>query len=255
MAEAGERCVALANVSFAFGNGPRVLDGVSLEIATGERVALVGPNGAGKSTLLRHVIGLLQPLQGTVSVRGLAVARPNLAAVRRQVGFVFQDPDDQLFSPSVVEDVAFGPLHLGLPQEQIADRVRRALGQVGLEGVGHRPAHQLSHGERQRAAIATVLSYDPEILVFDEPTANLDPKHRRRLIGLLQALGCTLLVATHDLDLAWELCPRTVLLCGGRVVVDGDTRTILSDAALLEQNDLERPLRFQGGDRLGDGAD
>ncbi len=225
-------------------DGNEALCGVDLQIPAGQRVALVGPNGAGKSTLLRHLNGLLAPTAGRVMVAGLEVVPANYTAVRRKIGFVFQDPNDQLFCPTVLEDVAFAPLHLDLPLAEVAARARRALAQVGLSEFESRAPQKLSAGERRLAAIATVLSYDPAILVLDEPSAALDPRNRRRLIELLARLGGTQLIATHDLDLAWELCERAVLLADGCIVADAPTRDLLSDRPLLESHGLELPLRF-----------
>jgi len=246
MGELSREAVVTRDLRFAYPDGSEVLRGVHLRVTCGERVAIVGPNGAGKSTLLRHVIGLLRAQSGVLHVMGYEVVPANYRAVRRRVGYVFQDPDDQLFSPSVLEDVAFGPLHMGLPHDEIASRVDRALEAVGLTGLDHRSPQRLSEGEKRRVAVATVLSYDPDILVLDEPTADLDPKNRRRLIELLGRMNRTLLIATHDLDLAWELCERVVLLRGGLVVADGPARRLLADAELLQANDLELPLLLQG---------
>jgi energy-coupling factor transporter ATP-binding protein EcfA2 len=245
MVESNGSAVVIQNVCFAFRGGPDVLCGVNLTVSAGERAAIVGPNGAGKSTLLRHLVGLLRQRTGTIRVMGLDVTPATYARVRRNIGYVFQDSDDQLFSPTVAEDVAFGPLHLGLDPGELADRVKRALEAVNLPGFGHRVPHQLSEGEKRRAAIATVLSYDPQILVLDEPSADQDPQNRRRLIELLRGHAGTLLIATHDLDLAWELCDRTILLRDGCVVAEGPTRQVLANRDLLQQNDLDLPLRLQ----------
>jgi cobalt/nickel transport system ATP-binding protein len=246
MSEHTNDAVVIRNLRFTYPEGHTAIHNVSLTVARGETVAIIGPNGAGKSTLLHHIIGLLRQESGTIRVAGYDVVPEQYQAVRRRVGYVFQDPDDQLFSPSLAEDVAFGPMYLGISDEEIGDRVDRALQAVGLESLGDRAPHRLSEGEKRLAALATVLSYDPDIFVLDEPTANLDPKNRRRLLELLRNAGRTLLVATHDLDLAWELCERSVLLRNGRVVADGLTRRLLADAGLLEANDLELPLRLQG---------
>jgi cobalt transport protein ATP-binding subunit len=229
--------IEIYNLSFAYHNGHQALRDVSLSVQPGEKVALVGPNGAGKSTLLLHLNGILQG-EGTVRVTGQEVAEPNLAHIRAQVGMVFQDPDDQLFSPTVFDDVAFGPLYGGLPEEDVRRRVTWALAQVGLEGYAERVSHHLSLGEKKRAAIATVLSMQPEILALDEPTAGLDPHTRHRLIGLLQELPQTMLAATHDMRLVAEVFPRTVVLDNGRVVADGPTDALLADERLLEAHGL-----------------
>ncbi len=235
-----EICIDVQDLSYAYHDGRQALRGVNLRVRPGEKVALVGPNGAGKSTLLLHLNGILRG-DGGVRVMGQAVTEPNLARIRAQVGLVFQDPDDQLFSPTVFEDVAFGPLYAGLPEEEIRRRVAWALAQVGAEPYAERVSHHLSLGEKKRIAIASVLSMEPEILVLDEPTAGLDPRTRRRLIGLLQKLSQTLLVATHDLWLVAEVFPRTVVLDEGQVIADGPTEELLADAVLMGAHGLEVP--------------
>ena len=233
-----EPCIEIRNLSFAYPDGRQALRDVSLNVRPGEKVALVGPNGAGKSTLLLHLNGILRG-EGTVRVMGQAVAAPHLARIRARVGLVFQDPDDQLFSPTVFEDVAFGLLYAGLPEEEIRDRVRWALAQVGLEGYAERVSHHLSPGEKKRAAIASVLSMRPQVLALDEPTSGLDPRTRRRLIELLQGLPQTMLVATHDMQFVVQVFPRTVVLDGNQVVADGPTGELLADKRLLEAHGLE----------------
>ena len=230
--------IEIHNLSFVYHHNDRqALRDVSLSVQPGEKVALVGPNGAGKSTLLMHINGILRG-EGTVRVRGQEVTEQNLARIRALVGMVFQDPDDQLFSPTVFDDVAFGPLYAGLPEEEVRQRVAWALSQVGLEEYAERVSHHLSLGEKKRVAIATVLSIQPEILALDEPTAGLDPRTRRRLIGLLRELPQTMLVATHDMRMVAEAFPRTVILDGGRVVADGPTEELLADEQLLEAHSL-----------------
>lgn len=233
-------CIEISDLSFAYPDGRQALKNVTLGVRPGEKVALVGPNGAGKSTLLLHLNGLLQG-EGSVRVMGQAVREPNLARVRAQVGLVFQNPDDQLFSPTVFDDVAFGPLYAGLPEEEVHWRVDWALVQVGLEDYADRISHHLSLGEKKRAAIATVLSMRPDILALDEPTAGLDPRTRQRLIGLMQNLPQTMLIATHDMNLVAGICRRAVILDGGRVVADGPMREIMTDEQLLEAHGLEKP--------------
>lgn len=230
-------CVEIRDLSYAYPDGRQALRGVSLTVSQGEKVALVGPNGAGKSTLLLHLNGVLRG-EGSVLVLGHAVTDANLRRIRAQVGLVFQDPDDQLFSPTVFEDVAYGPLYAGLPEAAIHRRVSWALAQVGLEGYAERHSHHLSLGEKKRAAIATVLSMEPDILALDEPTAGLDPRTRRRLIALLQILPQSLLAATHDMALVAEVFTRTVILDDGQVVADGPTDDLLADVALLEARGL-----------------
>lgn len=239
-ADAAARWVDLAHVHFAYPDGYEALRGVDLRIARGEKVALVGPNGAGKSTLMLHLNGIHVPRHGTVAIAGLPVVRENLRRIRAEVGLVFQDPDDQLFSPTVFDDVAFGPLHMGVPEAEIHGRVDRALAAVGMAGFERRTPQRLSLGQRKRVALATVLSMDPSVLVFDEPSAGLDPRGRRELIGLLHGLPQTLLVSTHDMRLVRDVFPRTVVMDGGLIVADGPTVDILTDDRLLEAHGLER---------------
>jgi cobalt/nickel transport system ATP-binding protein len=237
----GRGTVELEHVHFRYPDGFEALSGVDLRIAAGEKVALVGPNGAGKSTLMLQLNGTLRPEHGSVRVAGMAVGKDTIRRVRSEVGLVFQDPDDQLFSPTVFDDVAFGPLHMGLPADEVHRRVERALAAVGMAAFAHRVPHRMSLGQRKRVALATVLSMDPSILVFDEPSAGLDPRGRRELIGLLRSLDQTLLVSTHDMRLVAEVFPRTVIVDGGTIVADGPTDRILADHALLEAHGLEAP--------------
>jgi cobalt/nickel transport system ATP-binding protein len=232
--------VEIDGLSFAYPDGHEALRQVSLHIQPCEKVALVGPNGAGKSTLLLHLNGILAG-QGDVRVAGLEVKPANLGRVRASVGLVFQSPDDQLFSPTVFDDVAFGPLYQGLPEVEVHKRVEEALGAVHMLDYASRVSHHLSVGEKKRIAIATVLSMNPEILVLDEPTAGLDPRARRSLIHLLDELPITMLVSTHDMLLVYELFPRVVIMDEGRVVADGPTSKLLKDIALLEAHGLESP--------------
>jgi cobalt/nickel transport system ATP-binding protein len=233
-------------VRYAYPDGHVALDGVDLTVARGERVALLGPNGAGKTTLVLHLNGILTAAAGTVSVGGLTVGRDRatLAEIRRRVGIVFQDPDDQLFLPTVAEDVAFGPANLGLRGAELAARVDEALAAVGMGGHRDRAPHHLSFGQRRRVAVATVLAMHPEILVLDEPSSNLDPAARRELAEILRDLPVTLLMVTHDLPYARELCDRSVILDGGRIVADADTRELLADRELLAAHRLELPYGF-----------
>jgi len=219
------------------------LCGVDLRIEHGERVALLGPNGAGKTTLMMHLNGLVIG-EGELEVTGLRVAKDTLRDLRMRVGVVFQDPDDQLFMPTVREDVAFGPLNMGLDRAEVAERIERALAKVRMTHVVDRAPYQLSMGERRRVAIATVLAMDPPLLVLDEPSANLDPRARRELLEVLETIDRTMLVTTHDLPLAAELCERTVILAAGRIVADGPCDEVLADTELLMAHDLELPAGF-----------
>jgi cobalt/nickel transport system ATP-binding protein len=233
--------IDFADVHFDYPDGTRALAGVSFHVTHGESIALVGANGAGKSTLLSHLNGLLTPQQGSVRVGEVPVTRSTLPAIRRTVGMVFQDPDDQLFMPTVYEDVAFGPMNAGFPAEEISRRVAQALSRVGASALRDRPPYRLSDGEKRAVAIATVLAMSPNVLVMDEPSSNLDPRARRRLIGLLDSFEHTKMIATHDLDMALELCGRTIVLHRGTIAMDGPTRAVFSDEALLERCGLEKP--------------
>ncbi|WP_298815116.1 energy-coupling factor ABC transporter ATP-binding protein [Chloroflexus sp.] len=221
--------LTIAKLIYHYPDGTPALRGIDLTINAGEKVALLGVNGAGKSTLLHHLNGTLRPTNGTVVVDGLPVIPRNLPRIRSLVGVVFQDPDDQLFSPTVFEDVAFGPLHLGLALTEVEQRVRKALAAVDMKGYERRPPHRLSLGQRKRVALATVLSMQPKLLALDEPSAGLDPRGRRELSELLQALPQTMLVSTHDLTFAQATFPRAVVLAEGQVVADEATATLLAD--------------------------
>jgi len=228
-----EPCIEIRDLCFAYPDGREAVCDIDLRVDCGEKVALVGPNGAGKSTLMLLLTGLLNG-KGSVRLFGEELAADNLGRMRARMGLVFQNPDDQLFSPTVFDDVAFGPLYAGMPEEEVRGRVIWALEQVGLEGYEGRLSHHLSLGEKKRASIATVLSMQPELLVLDEPTAGLDPRARRRLIELLTELEQTMLVATHDMRLVEELLPRTVIMNQGRVSADGQTTAVLADSDLLQ---------------------
>ncbi|TVL93827.1 energy-coupling factor ABC transporter ATP-binding protein [Streptomyces sp. SAJ15] len=234
----------VSRLAYAYPDGHQALFGVDLALARGERVALLGPNGAGKTTLVLHLNGILSGGTGTVTVAGLPVGKRHLAEIRRRVGIVFQDPDDQLFMPTVREDVAFGPAAAGIRGAELADRVNRALERVGMAEFADRPPHHLSFGQRRRVAVATVLAMEPEILVLDEPSSNLDPASRRELADILRSLEVTVLMVTHDLPYALELCPRSVVLSEGVIVADGATRDLLCDEELMRRHRLELPFGF-----------
>lgn len=229
--------VEVDDLHFRYPDGREALRGVTLHIPPNTKMALVGPNGAGKSTLMLHLNGILQGT-GSVVVAGMEVKEANLPLVRAAVGMVFQNPDDQLFSLTVFDDVAFGPLHMGMAEAEVRRRVDEALAAVGMETFIHRSSHHLSVGEKKRIAIATVLSMQPEILVLDEPSAGLDPRARRLLINLLKQLEMTMLISTHDLALVAELGDQTAVMDNGQVVACGETAAILADQALLERHGL-----------------
>jgi cobalt/nickel transport system ATP-binding protein len=235
--------VHATRVSYRYPNGRMALREVDLHVEHGERVAILGPNGAGKTTLMLHLNGLMRG-QGSLEVAGLQVEDGTLAALRARVGLVFQDPDDQLFMPTVAEDVSFGPLNQVLPPKEVERRVCEALASVRMSDAAGRAPYQLSMGERRRVVIATVLAMRPSLLVLDEPSANLDPRARRELLDLLAELDRTLLVVTHDLPFAAELCERAVILSGGRIAADGPCEAVLADGTLLARHDLELPAGF-----------
>ena len=236
--------VEVRGLAYAYPDGRQALFGVDLCIEPGERVALLGPNGAGKTTLALHLNGVLAAGAGEVRISGVPVAKEHLKEVRRRVGIVFQDPDDQLFMPTVGQDVAFGPANLGLRGDALATRVRQALDAVGMADVADRAPHHLSFGQRRRVAVATVLAMEPDVLVLDEPTSNLDPVARRELADVLRSLSLTTLVITHDLPYALELCPRSLVLDEGRIVADGATEDLLPDDELMAAHRLELPYGF-----------
>ena len=237
-------------LAYEYPDGMRALHDVTLQIARGERVALLGPNGSGKTTLVKHLNGILVGSSGSVRVDGTLVDiqdREGLRRTRSAVGIVFQDPDDQLFMPTVKEDVAFGPYNMGMRGEDLDLVVKGALDRVGMWEMRDRPPHHLSFGQRRRVAVATVLSMAPKIIVLDEPSSNLDPASRRELAEILQSLDITLLMVTHDLPYALELCDRALVLADGHIVADGSTRDILRDETLLARHRLELPAGFSVG--------
>ncbi|MBR8832260.1 MAG: Cobalt import ATP-binding protein CbiO [Chroococcopsis gigantea SAG 12.99] len=239
--------ILIDNLQYSYPDGTQALKGINLNVKACERVALVGANGSGKSTLLLHLNGIIPPQKGIVEIGSLPVTIDNLTSIRNFVGLVFQNPDDQLFMPTVWEDVCFGPMNQGISGHDLSHRCSHALWAVGLdpEIYGKRNSNNLSGGEKKRVAIAGVLAMQPQVLVFDEPTAQLDPRSRRQLINLLQTLPQTQIIATHDLDMALDLCDRTVILSQGQVVREGPTGEVLSDGKFLENHHLETPLSFR----------
>jgi cobalt/nickel transport system ATP-binding protein len=237
----------IEDLAFAYPDGNQALFGVNLRVERGEFVAILGPNGAGKTTLVMHMNGIHPAEHGSVSVAGEVIDTNDkdlLRRIRSKVGVVFQDPDDQLFMPTVGEDIAFGPYNMGLRGAELDAAVDHALALVHMSEFKDRPPHHLSFGQRRRVAVATVLAMKPEILVLDEPSSNLDPASRRELANILRELKITTLMVTHDIPYAYELCERSIILSGGVVVADGDTKTILSDSKLLSENRLELPVGF-----------
>ncbi len=242
--------VRITRLSYTYPDGTKALEEIDLDVRAGERLAIVGPSGAGKSTLLQHLNGILTG-SGSVRIMGQALDKSNLQQIRRQVGFAFQDPNDQLFCPTVSEDVAFGLLHLSLPEDKISLRVEKALHDVGLDrSIRLRPSHHLSLGERKCVSLATVLAMEPAILALDEPAGNLDSRSRRNLINLLTGLPATLIVATHDLELVLAICPRTILMDRGKIRAEGETRQIMEDSMLMERHGLEVPLSLRSNIRF-----
>lgn len=240
--------VEVTSLGYRYPDGTEALCGVSFSLMPGECVGLLGPNGSGKSTLLRHLNGLLPekpPAGGNVRIYGEAITAENLPSIRRQVGLLFQNPDDQLFCPTVEEDVAFGPRQLGLSEATVAARVQTVLVQVGLAGQDRRATHHLSQGEKRRACLAGVLACEASILALDEPTSDLDPRGRREFKALLRQIDATKVIATHDLELVVELCARSIVLDHGRVVADGATLELLGNEELMLAHGLERPHILQ----------
>ena len=235
-----EPLIELNDLSFTYSDGTQALDGISFQIHRSERVGLMGPNGAGKSTLILHLNGIYRNAKA-VRICEMPVTKPNLAEIRSLVGMVFQNADDQLFMPTVFDDVAFGPLNMGLGADEVRKRVTDALDAVGMAGIENKAPYHLSSGQKRAVAIATVLAMDPQVLALDEPVSGLDPRGRRRLIELLKSFEVTLLIASHDLEMVLELCERCILIDNGRVIADRPARELLSDASLLEAHGLEKP--------------
>jgi cobalt/nickel transport system ATP-binding protein len=236
--------IAATGLSFHYPDGTVALQDVNIHIHPGERVALLGPNGAGKTTLILHMNGIHLPQHGQIRVSGLELHADNILDIRRRVGIVFQDPDDQLFMPTVRQDVSFGPQNLGLAGSELDDRVDEAMKAVGVADLADRAPNHLSFGQKRRVAIAGVLAMQPEILILDEPTSNLDPASRRELSDILRGLDITQLLVTHDLPYALELCPRSIVLDEGQIVADGNTAELLSDKPLMKAHRLEMPAGF-----------
>jgi cobalt/nickel transport system ATP-binding protein len=237
--------VEFKNVYFCYPDGTEALKGINFRITHGESVGIVGANGAGKSTLLLHMNGYLMPTSGTVTISDIQLDRKTRQDVRKKVGIVFQNPDDQLFMPTVFDDVAFGPLNLGMGEAAVQERVKKALDMVNSFELRNKPPHHLSSGQKSAVAIAAVMAMKPDILVLDEPAANLDPKSRRSLIALLKTFSHSKIVASHDLDLILDVCQRCIVIKDGKVVMDGPAADILLNKALLEENHLELPLSYQ----------
>ena len=237
--------VEVQDLNHTYADGTKAVKGISFRIHHGESVAVVGANGAGKSTLLLHLNGYLTPQTGKVRIGDFPLTKETVKDIRKTVGMIFQNPDDQLFMPTVYDDVAFGPLNLGLPPGEVESRVQDALNRTDTEHLRQRPPYRLSGGEKRAVAIATVLAMSPDILVMDEPSSNLDPKARRTLIELLAGFKHTKIIATHDLDMVLDLCERTIVIKDGQVMADGRTADIFQDVELLEASHLEKPLRMQ----------
>ncbi|MCL2324024.1 MAG: energy-coupling factor ABC transporter ATP-binding protein [Actinomycetia bacterium] len=234
--------IELQDLSYRYPDGTEALRDISVTLHHEQRVALLGPNGAGKSTLIAHLNGIIMAQQGTVLVEEVPLTLDTLATVRQRIGIVFQDPDNMLFMTNIADDIAFGPRNLGLPEEEVQRRLARALALTGLEGLAHKPGMHLSFGQKKRAAIAAVLAMEPAVLVLDEPTSNLDPRGRHEMLDFTASLDVTLLVATHDLEAAWELCDRALVLDEGRLVADGDAHRIMRDRELMLAHGLDVPL-------------
>jgi len=237
--------IELQDVHYTYPDGTRALDGISFRIVHGESVGIVGANGAGKSTLLLQINGTLISTRGRVRIGETILSKKTAREVRKRIGFIFQNSDDQLFMPTVFEDVAFGPLHLGWTQENVEQSAIKALEQVRCVHLRDRPPHKLSEGQKRSVSIASVISMDPDILVMDEPSSNLDPRSRRQLIQLLKTFQHSKILATHDLDMVLDLCERTIILSEGRIAADGPTLDLFSDEELLMANGLEKPLSMQ----------
>jgi cobalt/nickel transport system ATP-binding protein len=236
--------VEILDLNYSYPDGRKALHGINLTVNKGDTVGLIGHNGAGKSTLIMLLNGVFTG-KGTIKIAGLTLEKKNLKEIRKSVGVVFQNPDDQLFMPTVFDDIAFGPLNFGLSCEDVKNRVDEVIKAMKLEGFEDRLPHHLSTGEKKRVSIATVLSMRPSIIVLDEPSSNLDPKGRRELIRLLKTIEGTKIIATHDLELVLEICNKVILMGKGKVITEGETVRILSNEKLLDENDLEKPLSLK----------
>jgi cobalt/nickel transport system ATP-binding protein len=236
--------VSLRDVFYAYPDKTIAIDGISFEIGIGEKVALIGPNGAGKSTLVTLLNGVLRG-QGTIEIFGTKLEKKSIKTIKSKVGIVFQNPDDQLFCPIVYEDVAFGPMNFGFSKQNITERVKKALSEVGLQGYENRSSLNLSYGEKKLASIATILSTNPSLIVFDEPSSNLDPFHRRKIIDWIRQSNRTIIIATHDLDMVAETSQRVLVLREGKLIADNSAVSILTNRKLLEANQMELPLTLQ----------
>lgn len=245
--------IELKDVSFSYRADLPVLSHIDLTIEEGETVGIVGANGAGKSTLLKLLVGLIFPQEGTIQIDGETVGKKNVSVIRQKIGYVFQDSDTQLFMPTVEKDVGFAPKNYGFSDEEVKRRVERALQAVGIEDLAARSILELSGGQKKLVSLATVLSLEPEVLLFDEPTIALDPRNRRRFIEMFPKLPGTKIIVSHDLDLVLETCRRTILISDGRITADDDTTVILNHKELLEENGLELPLLLQGRQRSKEG--
>jgi cobalt/nickel transport system ATP-binding protein len=232
------------NVSFSYGDHP-VLDNLSFKINDGEAVGLIGANGAGKSTIMKLVLGLLAG-EGEICLDNIPVCKKNLAEIRKKIGFVLQDSDNQMFMPTVYEDMIFGPMNYGMSREEADRRVDEVLASLNLTELKHRSNHKISGGEKRMAAIATILAMQPDVILMDEPSTALDPVNRRTVINTVNSLKQTKLIASHDLDMILDTCDRVILLSRGKIAADGDAEKILSDKALLEANRMELPFCLQG---------
>ena len=237
--------ISIQNLSFSWPDGTRAIDRITLAIAKGSSMGIVGANGAGKSTLVNHLNGYFLPQEGSISIGDTVVSKKNLDQIHRLVGLLFQNPDDQLFTARLYDDVAFGPENLGMDRAMMATLIEEWLRELNLWELRNKPPAHLSQGEKRFAAFASILVMQPEVIVMDEPTADLDPKNRRKLINLINGLKMTKITVSHDLDFVWDTCQRVCIMNHGRIVEEGPTKNILSQRELLEANSLELPLRLQ----------